>query len=80
MTVLAKARLGSCGHLPRLVSTLAGSRLKVCWAKGAVREQAGQPPAVPRAVGLCLGMRGLVLVPAQLAASIRSPSDPNGTI
>lgn len=31
MTVLAKARLGSCGHRPRPLSTLAGSRLKVCW-------------------------------------------------
>lgn len=29
-------------------------------------EQAGEPPAVPRAAGQCLGMQGLALVPAQL--------------
>lgn len=58
MTVLAKAWLGSSGHLPRPGSTLAGSRLKVCWARGTGREQAGESPgcawACRAGAGSCL--------------------------
>lgn len=57
MTVLAKGRLGSCGHLPRPVSTLAGSRLKVCWVR-----RSGQGAA---------SEQGLVTVPAQPPRSQR---------
>lgn len=32
--VLAKGRLGSCGHRPRPLSTLPGSRRSTCWGKG----------------------------------------------
>lgn len=34
MTVLANAPSGSCGHLPRPLSTLVGSKLKACWGWG----------------------------------------------
>lgn len=32
--VLAKGRLGSCGHRPRPLSTLPGSRWSTCWGRG----------------------------------------------
>lgn len=55
--VLAKGRLGSCGHLPLPLSMLRGSRWSTCWGEGG-RERCylgKQCPPPTRAVAIACG-------------------------